>query len=81
MEGAQALEGSATGIAQRDVGADHFLDPSAVPDGDDVLVVDPSWHAGIVCSPTDAGGEVLKYDVSLAVATSSFVGTWLRIEQ
>jgi hypothetical protein len=53
---AQALEGSTTGVAQRDVGADHLLDSGTVPDGDDVLVVDPSWHAGIVCSPTDTGG-------------------------
>jgi hypothetical protein len=56
VEGAQAFEGSATGGAQRDIGADHFLDSGTVPDRDDVLVVDPSWHAGIVCSPTDTGG-------------------------
>ena len=45
VEGAQALQRPAAGVAQGDVRADDLVDPGPVADGDDVLVVDPPGHA------------------------------------
>ena len=49
VERAQALERAAAGVAQRHVRADDLVDPGALPHEGDVLVVDASGHARILC--------------------------------
>ena len=59
VEGAQALQRAAAGVAQGDVGADDLVDPGPFPDGRDVLVVDPSRHGPSVCPPRAPSGVVI----------------------
>ena len=68
VEGAQALQGAAAGVAERDVLRDDVVDARLLAHLGDVLLADPSCHVAILCGRSVLAGHDVHKLVAGGVA-------------